>query len=484
MAANPTRRHSRRTPPHARRLRAVVVPVVVPLPPGRRAETLRALRAEPASEGWLEPLAIERMPSARLGPPGRIARLGALGRSIPVERLRDGSRAPVRHSMRPRQVALAGLVAAALGLLLNAGALERSAETAPYGTGRMLALDVLRPIAAIAHATGLDRPRAALDAALGNDGGNASQSVATDSIPAPNAPTGALQPVAGVTGTGLRDRPTLAPSWPAALAAALPPTGASTAEATSTTRDASRPGGAATPPHRFQVVTVGRVPSPTQPLRVWVGGDSIAGYLGQGMVDLGGQRGDLAVHSHYQVSTGLTRPDYYDWPAHLEEDMRAYDPEVVILLVGGNDDQPLSLGDGSYADFGSQAWIAEYSRRVGAVMDGLLAEHRMVVWVGLPVMRSADFDSRMQVENAAYRNQAAPRPGVLYVDARVLLSGAGGGYSPYLPDASGAPTLVRAPDGVHLSPDGGRRLASTVLDDILGALRADDVDVPVTPGPT
>jgi hypothetical protein len=115
-------------------------------------------------------------------------------------------------------------------------------------------------------------------------------------------------------------------------------------------------------------------------------------------------------------------------------------------------------------------------------MDHLLGEHRMVVWVGLPVMRSADFDARMQVENAVYRAQAAQRPGVVFVDSRPLLSAGDGSYSPYLPDASGAQTLVRAPDGIHLSPDGGRRLAAAVLDVVLRALRADDTDLPMTPG--
>jgi hypothetical protein len=54
----------------------------------------------------------------------------------------------------------------------------------------------------------------------------------------------------------------------------------------------------------------------------------------------------LAVHTHFQISTGLSRPDYYDWPAHLEQDMAAVDPRVVVLLVGANDDQPLRTPGG------------------------------------------------------------------------------------------------------------------------------------------
>jgi hypothetical protein len=199
------------------------------------------------------------------------------------------------------------------------------------------------------------------------------------------------------------------------------------------------------------------------PLRLWVGGDSVAGFLCYAMAALADHDPTIALHTHFRISTGMSRPDYYDWPAHLEEDTAAGNPEAVVLLMGANDDQPLQTADGGVADFATPAWIAEYGRRVGALMDRLHDEGRLVVWVGLPVMRAPDFAARMDVVDDAFRRQAARRPGVIFLDSRRLFGDARGAYTAYLPDESGALTLMRAPDGVHLSPQGGTRLAQAVL---------------------
>ncbi|HET9050391.1 MAG TPA: DUF459 domain-containing protein [Candidatus Dormibacteraeota bacterium] len=397
--------------------------------------------ADAGDPNWLNPVVAEVVPVTRLATPGRIASLGAIGVTAPARLVDDGTGTPRRRTMGPRQMAVAGAVAAVLGLLLNAGALQRSEEAAPYGAGRTIALTILGPLATVAHDTGLDLPRAGLDSAFGDDAGSASSSVAADSVPPPGAPQGGLTPSAATAATGLDDRRDSAPR--SGLVPLIGP-------------DA----GGGEPPVPL------RVPSPADPLRVWVGGDSVAGYLGLGMVELAGQTGDLAVHSHYQVSTGITRPDYYDWPAHLEDDMHRYNPEVVVFLAGANDDQPITTPGGGVADFGSPAWAREYARRVGALMDRIRSENRIAVWVGLPVMRSTDFDGRMQTITAIDREEAAQRPGVVFVDGRGDMSSPAGGYAAYLPDASGHEILMRASDGIHLSPDGGRRLAAMVVAEI------------------
>ncbi|HEY6379127.1 MAG TPA: DUF459 domain-containing protein, partial [Candidatus Dormibacteraeota bacterium] len=356
----------------------------------------------------------------------------AAARARAEEKVQPRRREAQRRTMRPRQLAVVLVVAALGGLLLNAVSMERDAQTSAFGLRRTAALAVLQPLAAFSHALGLDRPRAALAGLAGHDDSGSPGGGSHDIADGSPQTGGTLLPVA-------------------AVAAA-----ATTASPAHRSASADR-------------VIAARVPTRADPLRVWVGGDSVAGFFGFGLDDLAAATGTVAAHSHYQISTGLSRPDYYDWPAHLEADMRAYNPEVVILLVGANDDQPLAVGN-QVDDFGSAGWKAEYARRVGAVMDQILAEHRMVVWVGQPVMRAADFDAHMQLENAIYRSEAARRPGVVFFDSRPVLSDGGGGYRPYLPDGSGGVSLMRAGDGIHLTPAGGRRLARAVLDAVLTEL--------------
>lgn len=322
--------------------------------------------------------------------------------------------------MRPRQLLVVALVGLGLALLLNARSLERSAETSPFGLRRSVEIAVLRPVVTVSDHLALDRPRAALSALLHRP---------DDGAPAPPDPAALppMLPPVRVASSGLRLR--------------LPATGRS--------RPAPPPG----PPAH----------SAADPLRLLVGGNSVAGFLCYEMQALAEHDPSLVVHTHFQISTGLSRPDYYDWPAHLAQDTAASNPEVVVFLVGANDDQPLQTAAGGVAEFGSPGWIAEYGRRAGALMDQLRREGRTVVWVGLPVMRAPDFAARMDVIDDAARRQAVRRPGVLFLDSRPLFAGTGGGYAAYLPDNSGALTLMRAPDGVHLSPQGGMRLAEAVL---------------------
>jgi hypothetical protein len=325
-----------------------------------------------------------------------------------------------RRLMRPRQLLVVALVGLGLALLLSARSLERSAETSPFGARRSVEMAVLRPVVAVSQHLGLDRPRAALSALLGRpDAGGPVSTPLTAALPP------ALPPVRVAT-SGVRLRiPTARPS------------------------PASTP---ASPPR-----------SATDPLRLWVGGDSVAGFLCYGMQALAERDPTMAVRAHFQISTGLSRPDYYDWPAHLAEDLAAANPEVVVFLVGANDDQPLQAADGSVAEFASPTWIAEYGRRAGALMDQVRRQGRTLVWVGLPVMRSRDFGARMDVIDDTVRRQAARRSGVEFLDSRPLFADAAGAYAAYLPDNSGAVTLMRAPDGIHLSVQGGMRLAGAVL---------------------
>ncbi len=96
------------------------------------------------------------------------------------------------------------------------------------------------------------------------------------------------------------------------------------------------------------------------------------------------------------------------------------------------------------------------------VVDALNARRR-VLWVGQPIMRSGDFDAKMQELNAIYEQEASKRPGVTYVDTRPLFQNADGGFDRYLPDENGDLVDVRLSDGIHLSTAGGRWLSELLL---------------------
>ncbi len=201
-----------------------------------------------------------------------------------------------------------------------------------------------------------------------------------------------------------------------------------------------------------------RMPSADAPLRVLVVGDSIATDLGWAL-----QNADapLAVTVDTRPASGLARPDYFDWQAQLTLDLERDRPELVVVMLGGNDAQGF-LVDQRPVTFGTEEWRATYASRVRALMELARRGGRGVLWVGLPVMRDAFFSDEIRALDETYAAEATAT-GTRYVDAWPLFADAQGRYAAYLPDAGGVLRAMRQPDGIHLSMDGARRLAARVL---------------------
>src|SRR3974390_656356 len=138
-------------------------------------------------------------------------------------------------------------------------------------------------------------------------------------------------------------------------------------------------------------------------------------------------------------------------------------------MMGANAPQSLVEG-GKVTPYGSPAWNAEYGRRAGAFIDEANAAGAHVLWVGMPPMASAQLDAEMQDLNSVVQGRVAARPkGAAYLSSVRVLGDAQGGFAPYLTHPSGALVDVRPPDGIHLPPGGGARLAAAVI----AAMRAD-----------
>ena len=202
----------------------------------------------------------------------------------------------------------------ALAALVNADALVERAERKPLGAGRDRSLAIWHPVQDIAHITQLHRLR----------GSRRLASAATR------------------------------------IAAA--------------TRAAPSPDDA--PGRRPAPSSVPRCgPGRRAPLRVYIGGDSVVRDAGESFLQHRQRRQPLlGATLHYEIATGLSRPDFFDWPARAGRRHGQPQPEVVLLMFGGNDAQGIVAPDGTATRGTVDAgWRAEYARRVGRVMDQLRA---------------------------------------------------------------------------------------------------------------
>jgi hypothetical protein len=219
-------------------------------------------------------------------------------------------------------------------------------------------------------------------------------------------------------------------------------------------------------------------PTPDAPARVLIAGDSDAGTFGPYLEQLLDDTEIVDTVLDYKVSSGLARPDFFDWPAELRATVPQLDPDIVIVTFGGNDAQGLTDATGDFLageprpDSDNAEWRAEYGRRVGEVMDYLAADGRTVIWVGIPNDDNPDVTFRMQVQDETVKAEAAERPGIVLVDTWNRFSGRNGGWAEYVIDPrDGQGKDVRADDGFHLNETGAEILALDIAEHVRATLR-------------
>jgi hypothetical protein len=198
------------------------------------------------------------------------------------------------------------------------------------------------------------------------------------------------------------------------------------------------------------------VASKSDPVRVWVGGDSMGGELGWALGPMLEKTAVFKPILYYKESSGICRWDFFDWGKQMETVMRTAKPHAVVIMMGTNDTQSV-WKDGAWISYGTSEWKKAYEKRVSDMMQTMLdGGARRVYWVGMPMMQESWRNSRMKLINSIIQDAAAEHPGATYVDAWSLFVDSSGDY-----DAS-----WRLADGVHFTVAGQERLAKAVLKDI------------------
>ena len=145
------------------------------------------------------------------------------------------------------------------------------------------------------------------------------------------------------------------------------------------------------------------------PLRLWIGGDSLAGSLGPSLGQLTAATGVVAPRFDSRVSTGLTSPAFFDWPKHATEEMAKRDPEAVVFIIGTNDAN--TMPDLATADDADDHHRASTRRKVEQMMQIFIGDdHRPVYWVATPPMKDTDLDANVDVLNARDRRGRREAP--------------------------------------------------------------------------
>jgi hypothetical protein len=195
-----------------------------------------------------------------------------------------------------------------------------------------------------------------------------------------------------------------------------------------------------------------------------VAGDALAQIPGEGLERVGGAVDVVGVES--RLSTGLTRPDLYNWFTRIQKVPKQLHPKVAVLSFGADDAHSYMTGvpkGKTIGPLGSRSWDAEYRRRADGVTRELIAKGIYVVWLGLPIPDGPGFARTFPVVNGILSDVVDEHPGhAAYVDDWDLLADVHGRYTAYK-RVGGQLTLMRLPDGVHYTAAAGDLIAKQIL---------------------
>ncbi|MGI9601431.1 MAG: GDSL-type esterase/lipase family protein [Acidimicrobiales bacterium] len=204
------------------------------------------------------------------------------------------------------------------------------------------------------------------------------------------------------------------------------------------------------------VVAAETQPSPLQPPKVLVVGDSITQSAQVEITTaLGPHTEELVI-----MAWGGTAP--CDWVGPVAETVADFDPDIVIIEFAGNDLTPCIVS----TPRGSDGYLARYSEDARALTTAAAANGAAVHWASVPVMADTVYDAVTGELNQIYRELSHTRT-LIPVRDSVAVDGALSftdtcrsadecGDAPI-----GSTVAIRADDGLHLTPSGSARLAAT-----------------------
>jgi len=337
----------------------------------------------------------------------------------PPEQPAAPPRPPRRRSAEPVKITwtralLIGVAAFLVWLLVDAPTLQHNAQVSPVGVRRTVSLGILGPVATLSRVLQLSHIESVFAGATGH---------------AHNGPAGG------------------------SVKQTVGPKGHQTAG-----------GGNVDPSRHLEstpgVTTTTAPPSAAAPLRVLIAGDSLGIDLGDTLENDLANTGVVQATLDGQIDTGLSRPDYFNWPAELAGDLKSDNPQVVVIMIGANDDQ--DFPGPPDVPYGSAGWTATYTQRVAQFMQEATSTGAQVVWVGMPPMADSGRSQDMATLDSIYQAEAAKVPHVTYLSSWTVVGTPQGQYTAYL-DVNGQEVNVREPDGTHIAPGGAELISQDVM---------------------
>ena len=190
-------------------------------------------------------------------------------------------------------------------------------------------------------------------------------------------------------------------------------------------------------------------------------GDSLGIDLEMGMATELANNPKIRLANRSLVSSGLTSPAFYDWPAHLQGFLNQFHPKLVTVFFGANDTHSITV-NGVSQPIGTPGWKKAYSDRVQKIEVEANSAGAEVLWIGLPVMFSPIYASMTRVINATVESALSKSANATYLNTQSVLANAAGKFA-FSQKVNGVTQYIRANDGIHINTAGHLVLATYVV---------------------
>ncbi|WP_274425818.1 DUF459 domain-containing protein [Chelativorans sp. YIM 93263] len=190
---------------------------------------------------------------------------------------------------------------------------------------------------------------------------------------------------------------------------------------------------------------------------VLIVGDFMANGLAEGLQTAYAESPGTRIVNRSNGSSGFVRDDFYDWNEQLEPILEDVEPAVIVVMIGSNDRQALTV-NGQSARPLSEPWREVYSERVTEFAQTIEAADIPLIWTGLPPFRSSSMSSDMLAFNDIYK-KTVEAVGGQFVDIWEGFVDESGSFTTTGPDMNGQSVQLRAGDGINMTHAGRRKIA-------------------------
>lgn len=202
--------------------------------------------------------------------------------------------------------------------------------------------------------------------------------------------------------------------------------------------------------------------SDIDPARLLMIGDSLADGFGMLLSRRGTARGlPVAVTNRGRVSSGLSRGDFYDWPARFAAMADRLEPDIVVAHFGANDMQGVIAPEGRTA-YGSDDWESAYRAQIRKIL-AVAADHGIVLyWIGPGPDGNRGLNAHLARINPWIAAESR-RAGAVYFPITPFTAPPDGSFARTV-TVAGRPMSMRTADGSHFTIGGYQLVADRVLD--------------------